>query len=67
MYTVRSLSSGVFARAGVEHRLMEATLTVFPLLRTELSHPCILSSYTPGYYSINFNYSPYKQYVMCCK
>ena len=26
-----TLASGVFTRAGVEHRLMEATLTVFPL------------------------------------
>ena len=45
-----TMASGVFACAGVEHRLMEATLTVIPLA-TELSHPCISSSYTPGYCS----------------
>ena len=44
-----TLASGVFTRAGVVHRLMEATLSC--LLRTELSHPCILSSYSPGYRS----------------
>ena len=49
-----TLASGVFARAGVENRLMEATLTVFPLaFSTEPSlhfifvHSWILFIYSP--------------------